>query len=154
MALYHFNLIFFIYCFQQNDLHAGVGAGRIFNTNVTLSEAIKLVQKHIGLNVHVANGLNHSLDSTIQTVAVCAGAGAGLLKAFKADLYITGEMSHHDVLETQHKNTSVILCNHTNSERGFLNRFQKMLGIMLKGQCHVEVSSNDKDPLITYVAQQ
>lgn len=30
----------------------------------------------------------------IQTVAICAGSGAGVLKGVPADLYLTGEMSH------------------------------------------------------------
>lgn len=42
--------------------------------------------------------VNRISGPLIQTVAICAGAGSSVLKGVKADLYLTGEMSHHDVL--------------------------------------------------------
>lgn len=35
-------------------------------------------------------------------------------------LLLTGEMSHHEVLDAVHKGSHVILTRHSNSERGFL----------------------------------
>lgn len=130
---------------------ANVGFGRTFSTKIRLENAIKAVQKHIGLDVHVALGVEHSSDTEIQTVAVCAGSGGSLLRGVKADLYITGEMSHHEVLDANHDNVSVILCNHSNSERGFLRTFKPQLEDMLNGQCEVIVSETDEDPLKTHV---
>ncbi|XP_067641307.1 NIF3-like protein 1 [Eurosta solidaginis] len=127
------------------------GAGRTFTTSLTLSEAIARVQRHIGHDVHLAIGVNHSLDTPITVVAVCAGSGASVLKGCEADLFITGEMSHHDVLDANHQNTSVILCNHSNSERGFLRKFQNKLYDSLKGDCEIIISEKDKDPLKTQV---
>ncbi|XP_061401068.1 NIF3-like protein 1 [Musca vetustissima] len=128
-----------------------VGAGRIFSTKINLENAIKAVQKHIGLDVHVAMGVEHSPATNIERVAVCAGSGASLLRGVEADLYITGEMSHHDVLDANHQNISVILCNHSNSERGFLKTFKPKLVDMLNGQCEVIVSESDEDPIKTHV---
>ena len=57
-------------------------------------------------------------------------------------------MSHHEVLDAVHSNTSVILCEHSNTERGYLRDiFQHKLFKMLDGQVLVEVSEVDKDPL-------
>lgn len=128
-----------------------VGSGRIFSTKINLENAIKAVQKHIGLDVHVAMGVEHTLATDIKKVAVCAGSGASLLRGVQADLYITGEMSHHDVLDANHQNISVILCNHSNSERGFLKKFKTKLEDMLNEQCEVLVSEADEDPIKTHV---
>lgn len=60
-------------------------------------------------------------------------------------------MSHHDVLEAIHNNVNVILCNHSNSERGYLKEFKDTLAKLL-GDDSVEIflSQTDADPLVTY----
>lgn len=136
---------------QPNDLVPNAGSGRIFTTDVTLSQAIRAVQTHTGVDVQVAFAENHTLETTIKTVAVCAGSGASVLKDVNADLYITGEMSHHELLDANHRNVTVIVCNHSNSERGFLHKFEKTLHEMLQGECEIFVSKVDKDPLKVFV---
>lgn len=64
-----------------------------------------------------------------------------------ADLWITGEMSHHEVLDAVHAGTSVILCEHSNTERGFLKVFASKLTTLLDDQVCVQVSVKDADPL-------
>ncbi|XP_055843444.1 NIF3-like protein 1 [Episyrphus balteatus] len=120
--------------------------------NYKLREVIEDIQNYIGLPVHVAMGVSHSLDSVIQNMACCAGSGASLLKEVSnTDVYITGEMSHHELLDAQHRNITVILCNHSNTERGFLKHFQPKLSNFLESNCEVIVSECDKDPLETFV---
>lgn len=83
-------------------------------------------------------------------MALCAGSGASVLNGVKADLYLTGEMLHHDILDATQKGISVILCNHSDSERGFLRVFQKKFQMdMLNNEVEVIVSTHDKDPLKT-----
>ncbi|PSN38022.1 NIF3-like protein 1 [Blattella germanica] len=66
----------------------------------------------------------------------------------KADLYLTGEMGHHEVLDAVHKGTHVILCDHSNTERGFLKTFARKLSEeILERKIEVFVSKVDKDPL-------
>ena len=65
----------------------------------------------------------------------------------KADLWITGEMSHHEVLDAVHSGTSVILCEHSNTERGFLHVFAAKLSNLLENNVSVQVSIVDSDPL-------
>jgi putative NIF3 family GTP cyclohydrolase 1 type 2 len=63
---------------------------------------------------------------------------------------VTGEMLHHDILDAVHKGTSVILTNHSDSERGFLKDvFAKELTSMLKNAVAISVSKEDEDPLKT-----
>lgn len=87
-------------------------------------------------------------DSLISTVAVCAGSGSSVLKGVKADLYLTGEMQHHDVLDAVHSGTHVILCDHSNTERGYLKMFADKLAVELcGGNVQVVLSQADRDPL-------
>lgn len=134
-----------------------VGAGRIaeINGSLSLNQAIESIKKYTKLpHVHVAvNDSAGNLNSLIKTVAVCAGSGSSVLKDVKADLYITGEMSHHEILNITHNShgSHVILLNHSNSERGFLYKFKDMLpGILENQQIEVIVSEQDEDPLKTY----
>ena len=56
----------------------------------------------------------------VSSIAVCAGSGSSVLKGVEADVYITGEMSHHEVLDAVSCRRTVILCEHSNTERGYL----------------------------------
>ncbi|XP_020804551.1 NIF3-like protein 1 [Drosophila serrata] len=127
----------------------GTGSGRFIETKMEIDELVRSLQNHIQNSVHIALAVNHHPKSLIQTVGICAGSGGTLLKGIKADLIISGEMSHHELLEFNHNNTTVLLCNHSNSERGFLKQFAPKLGELLKGDCEIIVSAEDKDPLIT-----
>ena len=81
-------------------------------------------------------------------MAVCAGSGAGVLKGVKADLLLTGELSHHEVLDAVHKGSHVILARHSNSERGYLKHLKAKVETALGPSVEVFVSSVDKDPLV------
>lgn len=85
-------------------------------------------------------------ESTIGSAAAVAGSGASVLRGVNADLYLTGEMSHHDVLDAVHNNVTVVLANHSNTERNYLKVFA---GRLLKEMplLDVHVSKVDRDPL-------
>lgn len=138
---------------QVNPLY---GAGRICQTsgNLSLEDAIKKIKDYTGMpDVRVAIATSGSLKSAIKRFAVCAGSGASVLKEIKEpiDLFITGEMSHHECLDAIHRNTSVIALNHSNSERGYLSEFKTHLeGLLNDAAVKVLVSETDEDPLATY----
>ena len=83
----------------------------------------------------------------MRSVAVCAGSGSSVLAGVQADLFITGEMSHHDLLNAVHCGTSVVLCEHSNTERGFLNVLQQQLHSLFEGYVEIVLSSHDRDPV-------
>lgn len=66
------------------------------------------------------------------------------------DLFITGEMSHHELLDATAKNISVIMLNHSNSERGYLYKFKDILSALINNDVEFLISKIDKDPLQTY----
>merc|ERR1712098_750612 len=86
-------------------------------TSTVYPGGVSLSMEHIRLAM--ANGA--SLESPVRSIAVCAGSGGSVLGGVKADLVVTGEMSHHEVLDFVHKGVSVILADHSNTERGYLN---------------------------------
>ncbi len=80
--------------------------------------------------------------------AVCAGSGASLLEAAAsqgATLFVTGELSHHDVLRAHALGLEVLLAGHTNTERGYLPRLASALSASAGIAC--AVSERDRDPL-------
>ncbi|CAH1232972.1 NIF3L1 [Branchiostoma lanceolatum] len=129
----------------------GTGMGRLVTLDVpvTMSDLLSRVKTHLGLNhVRLGMGEGRTLEgSTVRSVALCAGSGGSVLKGVKADVYLTGEMSHHDILDAVAMGTSVILCEHSNTERGFLRVLQGQLTAMLDGKVEVMVSDVDKDPV-------
>lgn len=100
------------------------------------------------LLVRIALSNDHNLSSNINTVAICAGSGASVLENVTADLYLTGEMGHHDMLLANSNGTSVILCEHSNTERGYLTAVLKeKLFVALAEDVRILVSKADRDPV-------
>ncbi|KAL1263779.1 hypothetical protein QQF64_004134 [Cirrhinus molitorella] len=134
---------------QQPPL-LGCGQGRlsVLDEPLSVSTAVQKMKTHLGLpHLRLALGDQQTLDSVVQTVAVCAGSGASVVQGVKADLYITGEMSHHEVLDAVSEGRSVILTDHSNSERGFLTVFRQRLSARLGQTINVVISQRDRDPL-------
>lgn len=65
-----------------------------------------------------------------------------------ADMFLTGEMSHHEVLDATSRGISVILCEHSNTERGYLTIMKHKLQQVLGNNINISVSDVDCDPLV------
>jgi len=140
---------------------AGVGAGRLLQLNapISLDEAIARLKTYLGLaQLRVATASAHNAGNPIEWIAVCAGAGGSLFErasrsgggtSSNAQLYVTGEMRHHDVLAKLRAGSSVILSEHTHTERGFLPEFARNLQDAADGRLQVLISERDRDPLRT-----
>jgi len=132
---------------------ANVGAGRLLELDapISLSEAVTRLKLHLGLDsVRVASAERHVAGTPLTRIAVCAGAGGSLFeKVQAADLFVTGEMRHHDVLAKLRAGSSVILSEHTHTERGYLPEFARRLQSLAGEQLEVLVSERDRDPLRT-----
>jgi dinuclear metal center YbgI/SA1388 family protein len=141
---------------------ANVGAGRLLklDTPISLGEAVTRLKAHLALEtLRVATAGTHAAGTPITRIAVCAGAGGSLFqrasrsptgeKVHDADLFVTGEMRHHDVLAKLRAGSSVILSEHTHTERGYLPEFGRRLESLAEGQLQVLISERDADPLRT-----
>jgi len=131
--------------------HTGQGRVVTLKEPVKLSKLIERIKSHLELpHIRLALPLRvtNAEDVQIKTVALCAGAGFEVIGKAKADLYLTGEMRHHDVLAAVEKGTTVILCEHTNTERGYLKVLKNELDQLLQGKVNIVVSQRDADPLV------
>jgi dinuclear metal center YbgI/SA1388 family protein len=117
-----------------------------------IKSGLKLQNIQVGYGT--SNGERSSASSSISTVAICAGSGGSMLAGKNADVYFTGEMSHHEVLAACASGHHVILCGHDNTERGYLPTLAtlmqeelKVSSVNEKEQLKVVVSNSDRHPL-------
>jgi len=131
------------------DRHAGAGRRLQLDTPVTLRELAVRLKGFLACSaVHVAAA--GSMDDMVARIGVCPGSGsslAGAAKFERLDVYVSGEMTHHDVMAATASGLSVILAGHTNTERGYLPRLAGRLRSTLPG-AQVRVSERDVDPMV------
>jgi dinuclear metal center YbgI/SA1388 family protein len=129
----------------------GYGMGRRFalSAPATLEALVPRIKQHLGLDhVRVAASEPHARGGPIGTAAVCAGAGGSIFAPlWGPELFLTGEMRHHDVRAKVAAGASVVLCDHTNTERGYLPTLARRLAELCP-DVTFSVSSRDRDPLV------
>ena len=82
-------------------------------------------------------------------MAAVPGPGGKLFAGLEApDLYLTGEMRHHDIVARVTRGHSVIVCDHTHTERGFLAEYAARLGALMGSVARVHRSQRDREPLV------
>ncbi|OBZ68505.1 Protein NIF3 [Grifola frondosa] len=112
------------------------GEGRLiaFETPLAMKVLEGRIKGHLKLDqIQVAYTSARDL-TTISSVAICAGSGGSMLLGVDADVYFTGEMSHHEVLAAVASGHNVVLCGHTNTERGYLPILAKKLAEELQNE--------------------
>ncbi|HEY8078874.1 MAG TPA: Nif3-like dinuclear metal center hexameric protein [Labilithrix sp.] len=90
------------------------------------------------------------LDSPARRVAVAAGAGGELLEpAIRAgaELFVTGELRHHDALSAARRGVTTVATLHSNSERAGVRAFAARLATAL-APLEVKTSLADADPFV------
>lgn len=110
-----------------------------------IEEIIGRIKKHTGAT---AAGLVGKEKRLVKTAAVCAGSCSRIINlviAAKADLYLTGELKHHQALAAQEAGLSCICLSHTVSERFILKKFAKQLQKQLNSVT-IRISKKDADP--------
>lgn len=141
--------------FDVYPLHARpsrrVGAGR----RLTLDQPASIEDLCGRLKTHLGRArVRYALagdEKTFTTIGIVPGAGESMLGDAAADgceLFVTGEMRHHDIVSALHQGVSVLLAGHTNTERGYLPRLARRLSDALGG-ARVEISRADQDILTT-----
>jgi dinuclear metal center YbgI/SA1388 family protein len=127
------------------------GGGRMLTLDqaVSLPDLVACVKTHLSLtHVRLARPSSWTEAHAVATIATCAGSGWQILRYVKADVYLTGEMGHHDVLEATSRGTAVILCEHSNSEQGFLHIYRSLLQAKAGPDLTIVVAKSDCDPLV------
>lgn len=120
----------------------GIGLGRIGDvTPKALHGFVSQLKEALGLEKVMVAG---ALDRKIARVAVAAGAGGELLSDAirqKADLFVTGELRHHDAL----RGCAIIATLHSNSERAAVKEYSTRLAKAFAGAPGIEVVFSEKD---------
>lgn len=127
---------------------SSIGLGRIgaLPSSTPLTKLIEQIKSGLEISSLLVTGE----DRMVTTAAMCAGAGGSLLSdalAQKADLYLTGELRHHDALKTAAAGMTVICTLHSNSERAILKRLKSRLEKCLPSFQFL-VSQADRDPFL------
>ena len=128
----------------------GLGAGRrlVLDKPESVRTLAARLKKFLGCQRVEVGAAN--LDALVERVGVVPGAGgslAALARTEGCEVFVTGEMKHHDVLAARAAGLSVILAGHTATERGYFPRYQERLRT-LAPQMPVMVSTADIDPLV------
>jgi len=128
---------------------AGSGRGVTLDQPVPLALLVEQLKTHLGRPaLRVAATPAHSEGRPLQRIAFCAGSGRGVFeRAPGFDLYVTGELSHHDVEGLLANGSSVILGEHSSSERGFLPQFAARLRDASGNALETLVARSDREPL-------
>ena len=126
----------------------GAGMGRVGDlaSPVPRAAIVERVKRELGLATVLVAG---PLEGEAKRVAVCAGACGDLYKdalRARADVYLTGEMRHHDALAAAARGMLVIAALHSNSERKTLARVRERLMAKLGSEVEVTLSAADRDP--------
>jgi dinuclear metal center YbgI/SA1388 family protein len=128
----------------------GIGEGRriVLDQKLSLQALVEKIKARLGIDaVRVAVG--ERSPRSYRTIGLCAGAGGALRPAATeqgCEVFLTGEMRHHDVLAAKAAGCTVILAGHTNTERGYLRVLRKRLRTALP-DLNVAVSRRDSSPL-------
>lgn len=124
----------------------GRGMGRVGRMEPTSRrKVVERIKQNLGLPYVMVSG---PLDGNVTTAAVCAGScGDCLDDALRrgVDLYLTGELRHHDALKAAAKGLTVVMTLHSNSERRVLQVLNQRLASAFPS-LQVRVSDRDRDP--------
>lgn len=135
--------------FDLNTLTAppeSLGLGRVGTRPAVARETLfAQIKQALGIDHLLISG---PTSGDVKKAACCAGACGDLLDnaiAHKVDLYLTGEMRHHDAIKASRAGITVVCCLHSNSERAVLKRVSSELAKRLP-ELKIHISQKDRDP--------
>jgi dinuclear metal center YbgI/SA1388 family protein len=131
----------------------GTGMGRVGRLAgpAKLEALLRRIKRALGVRrLLVARPLDYPAPGrdAVERVAVSAGSAGGMWRdalAAGAQLYLTGEMRHHDALAAAAAGMVVVCVGHSNSERPTLGALAERLGETLD-QLEIIPSDSDRDP--------
>jgi hypothetical protein len=123
-----------------------LGQGRIGSMPPTpRGRVIDQIKRELGVEQLLVAG---PTDGDVTRAACCAGACGDFVDdaiCQEAQLYLTGEMRHHDAIKAARAGMTVVCTLHSNSERAVLKRLKGKLAELVPG-LGVVISAVDQDP--------
>jgi dinuclear metal center YbgI/SA1388 family protein len=138
--------------YPLENSYESLGLGRIglLPKPAKLSTIVARVKKALTVpKVLLAGSFSAGAEATIKTVAVAAGSCGELWRHASqagADLYITGEMRHHEALAAASAGLPAMCVGHSNSERITLTRIASQLRAKLS-KLKITLAKSDHDPM-------
>ena len=134
-------------CLKLYNPQPKFGLGRIgkLTKPSRIGEIIRKIKRHTGAQ---AVGIIGDQKRLAKTAAVCAGSCGEIINsviAAKIDLYVTGELKHHQALAAQEANLTCICLSHTVSERFVLKKLANQLQKQMP-QVTIRISKKDSEP--------
>ena len=112
---------------DENEVPEGIGRIADLQEAMTLGQYCKIVKEAFALDNVKAFG---NLDKEVSRVAICPGSGKSFIKtAVKkgADVYVTGDIGHHDGIDAVAQNLAVIDAGHYGIEHIFIKDMREYL---------------------------
>lgn len=123
-----------------------------FREPCTLREAADLVERVLRLKEHVR--LVGNPGKSVKRVALCTGAGGDAIEALSqggCDLYITGDVKHHQAQMAKEMGLALIDAGHYGTESIFVENFSNQLRKITEGQVEILESNIIVNPFDTMV---
>ena len=134
-------------CFKLYNNQDKFGLGRIgqLGKPASMKKIVERIKRETGAK---AFGFVGDEKRMVKKAAVCAGSCGKIINtviAEQCDLYLTGEIKHHQALAAQEAGVSCICLSHSVSERFILKKLAGLLRKDLKDVA-IRVSKKDADP--------
>jgi dinuclear metal center YbgI/SA1388 family protein len=134
---------------RHHDVERRLGLGRMgrLAKPAPVRDVVARIKKATGAR---AAGIVGPQDRLVRSAAVCAGACGKILHRVLAagcDLYLTGELKHHEALAAQEAGLTAVCLSHTVSERFALAKLIKELKKVLP-RVTIRQSVKDADPFV------
>ncbi len=128
---------------------AGPGRRIVLDQPATIGELGDRLKSHLG-RARIRYALSGD-DRPFRTIGVVPGAGSSLKDLALAEgceVFVTGEMTHHEILAARQAGLSILLAGHSNTERGYLKRLAVRLEDLLGEGVDIRVSEMDRDYIV------
>ena len=128
---------------------AGPGRRIVLDQPATIGELGDRLKSHLG-RARIRYALSGD-DRPFRTIGVVPGAGSSLKDLALAEgceVFVTGEMTHHEILAARQAGMSILLAGHSNTERGYLKRLAVRLEDLLGSGADIRVSDLDRDYIV------
>lgn len=129
--------------------------GRIgkFRNAVSVSEAAEMLCENLDINRHKIRWTGNP-ERTVKTVGICTGAGIEFAEAAASkgcELFITGDIKHHEAQKAEDMGIAVIDAGHYGTEKSFGENMRSLLQKHLGGKVEIFAASRSTDPFEVFL---
>ena len=138
---------FDVFCHYDVEKKLGLGRYGKLRKPLSMEQIVRAVRAATGTQ---SIGIVGPARRLVKKAAVCAGTCGKILNtviAEECDLYLTGELKHHQAVAADQAALTCLCLSHTNSERFALKIIAKKLKNRLKN-VKIALSKKDKDPFV------